>query len=45
VRNAFRRDEQIAGSHRELAPLQQEQAFAFDHGIHLVHSGMRVKRM
>ena len=45
MRNAFRGDQQIARAHRQLAVLQQEQPFAFDDGIDLVHAGMRVQRV
>src|SRR5688572_4544026 len=45
VRHAFRRDEQIAGLHRQLAIGKQEHAFTVDHVIDLVLPGVRMQRM
>ena len=45
VRNAFGRDQQIAGLHRQLAAIEQEQPLAFDHLVDLVLSGVRVQRV
>src|SRR5688572_33465281 len=41
----FRRHEQIAGAHVQLAIGQQEQTFAFEHVVDLVLPGVRVQRM
>ena len=45
VRDAFGRDQQIAGLHRQLAAFEQEQPFAFDHLVDLVLPGVRVQRV
>ena len=45
VGHAFWRHQQIAGAHGQLAALQQEDAFALDHVVDLVHPRMRVQGM
>ena len=45
VRNAFGCDEQIAGLHRQLTVVEEEEAAPFEDEIHLVHSGVRMKRV
>ena len=43
VSDAFGRDQQIAGGHRQLAAIEQEQALAFEHVVDLVLAGVRVQ--
>ena len=43
--NAVRRDQEIAGGHREFSTLEQKQALTFDDLVNLVLTCVRVERM
>jgi hypothetical protein len=45
MRHSFGRHQKIAGSHRQLAALEQKQSIPLDDRIHLVHAGMGVERV
>ena len=45
VRNAVGCHDDLAGRHRDLAALEQQHAFAFDHLVQLVHPLMGVQRV
>jgi len=45
VWDAFGRDEEISGFHRQFTPIEQEHSFALEHVIDLVLPGMSVERV